>query len=138
MNLGATNMSSRSRNTHEQIGLEKISAVVDDFYNRIQRHPTLARPFSRVRNWDEHKARLSHFWWISLGGAAYRPDIYNVAAKHMDAEVGMTAALIDDWLALFQETLRDSLPMEHAEAWLSRAQNMGRSLRLMLDFHAAK
>ena len=103
--------------------------------NRVS---TLSRPFLRVHDWEEHKARLSHFWWLSLGGAPYRTDIYNVAAKHLDQTLGMTPALIEDWLNLFQATLRDQLPPEEAEAWLARARHMGHSLRMMLDFHANK
>lgn len=128
----------RGRDTCEQIGLEKIAVVVDDFYDRIQHHPTLAQPFSQVHDWAEHKARLSHFWWVSLGGAPYRQDIYRIAEKHMDEKMGMQPALIDDWLALFQETLRDHLPPDQLEPWLQRASHMGRSLSLMLEFRDAK
>jgi truncated hemoglobin YjbI len=28
-----------------QIGRESIDKVVDDFYNQIQKHPTLSKPF---------------------------------------------------------------------------------------------
>ncbi|MEW6613793.1 MAG: group III truncated hemoglobin [Pseudomonadota bacterium] len=123
----------RLRPTFAEIGLPRIRAVVDDFYDRIQRHPTLAEPFGIVSDWDEHKAHLTHFWWISLGGPRFRPDGYNLIDKH--APVGVTPALIDDWLALFAQTLADHLPPELAAAWLERAVNMGRSLRLMCEFY---
>lgn len=124
----------RQRPTFAEIGLPRMRAVVDDFYDRVQKHPDLAGPFRIVADWDEHKARLSHFWWMSLGGPRYRPDEYSVAPKH--ALVGVTPALIDTWLALFEATLRDHLPAELAEAWLARARNMGRSLKLMCEFQA--
>lgn len=126
----------RSRQMHEEIGLGRIQAVVDDFYARIQHHPTLAAPFDIVEDWPEHKARLSHFWWVSLGGAPYRDDRYRVAEKHLPA--GLTDALVDDWLVLFRQVLSEHLPEELAAYWYSRAENMGRSLRLMSEFHAAK
>lgn len=121
---------------HEEIGLSRIQAVVDDFYARIQDHPTLAAPFGIVHDWPEHKARLSHFWWVSLGGAPYRDDRYRVAEKHLP--VGLTDALVEDWLALFRQVLSEHLPEDPAAYWYSRAENMGRSLRLMSTFYAGK
>jgi len=119
----------RDRSTHQAVGLNTIRRVVDDFYDRVQRHSTLAEPFRRVEDWPEHKRRLTHFWWISLGGARYRDDQYRVAPLHMP--LGITDALVDDWLALFEATLRDHLPPDLVEAWLDRARNMGRSIRMV-------
>ncbi|MDN5848337.1 MAG: group III truncated hemoglobin [Nitrococcus sp.] len=119
----------RQRDTHTAIGLEAICQVVDDFYNRIQRHPTLAEPFTRVTDWPEHKARLSHFWWISLGGERYRDDHYRVASTHLP--IGISDALVDDWLALFQSTLKEHLESELAAQWYQRAEHMGRSIRML-------
>lgn len=122
----------RERRTHEAIGREAIARVVDDFYDRIQRHPTLAEPFQRVQDWPEHKARLTHFWWISLGGERYRDDQYRVAPAHLP--LGITDELVDDWLALFRETLSRHLEPELAEAWYARAAHMGRSIRMLSYF----
>lgn len=126
-------MNERERKTVEAIGHDAIERVVDDFYNRIQQHPTLAAPFRQVEDWPEHKARLTHFWWISLGGKRYRDDQYRVAPVHMS--LGITHELVDDWLALFEATLHDHLSDELAEAWLDRARNMGRSIRLLADWN---
>jgi Truncated hemoglobins len=123
----------RQRDLYAAIGSVKIAAIVDDFYGRVQQHPTLSKPFSIVKDWDEHKRHLAHFWWISLGGPTYRPDKYRVADKHVP--LGITAELVDDWLALFQATLRDHLPDELVEPWLVRARSMGESIRLMADFY---
>ncbi|MCO6441849.1 MAG: group III truncated hemoglobin [Nitrococcus mobilis] len=122
----------RQRDTHAAIGLEAIRSVVDDFYNRIQRHPTLAEPFGRVKDWPEHKARLSHFWWISLGGERYRDDRYRVAATHLP--IGISDALVDDWLALFRTTLADHLEADLAAQWYQRAEHMGRSIRMLAEW----
>ncbi|EAR22120.1 group III truncated hemoglobin [Nitrococcus mobilis] len=122
----------RQRDTHAAIGLESIHSVVDDFYNRIQRHPTLAEPFERVQDWPEHKARLSHFWWISLGGERYRDDRYRVAATHLP--IGINDALVDDWLVLFHATLEDHLEPDLAAHWYRRAEHMGRSIRMLAEW----
>lgn len=125
-------MSERERDTYRAIGRERIAAVVDDFYDRIQAHPSLAEPFRRVSDWPEHKARLTHFWWVSLGGEAYRDEQYRVGPAHVG--LGVDEALVDEWLALFAATLADHLEPELARAWMSRAQSMGRSIRMLLAF----
>jgi hemoglobin len=119
----------RLRTTAAAIGLDAVRGVVDDFYNRVQRHPALAVPFSIVDDWDEHKAHLTHFWWVALGGAPYRTKPYNVAVKHMEA--GFTPELLIDWLALFRQVLSEHLAPEPAAQWFERAQNIGRSLNMM-------
>lgn len=111
------------------IGLDEVKVVVDDFYNRIQRHPTLARPFQVVADWPEHKAHLTHFWWVTLGGAPYRDRPYKIAEVHEAA--GFTTPLLKDWLALFEETLHDHLAPEMAQLWLRRATKIGATLQLM-------
>src|SRR5687767_14640540 len=50
------------RDIATDIGLDKVKAVIGDFYDRVQEHPALARPFGIVDDWREHKAHLSHFW----------------------------------------------------------------------------
>lgn len=113
----------------EQLGKQGIADVVDTFYDRIQGHPTLAAPFGRVEHWPEHKARLTHFWWVMLGGDPYLNVGFNVPLKHLEA--GFTEALLVDWLALFGQVQRDLLPPELAEAWLGLATGMGRNLARM-------
>jgi hemoglobin len=111
------------------IGIERVQRVVDDFYDAVQRHPKLREPFGIVDDWSEHKAHLTHFWWVSLGGKPYRSKPYQVAVKHMEA--GFTPELLRDWLALFRETLDRQLPKDLADQWYARATNIGRSLELM-------
>lgn len=128
--MGSSRMGRRS--TPTPIEHAAVCRVVDDFYSRIQHHPTLAEPFSRVTDWPEHKARLSHFWWIILGGERYRNDQYHVAAKHLP--VGITETLVDDWLALFRATLGDHLTPEQAASWYEHAENIGRSIRMLAQW----
>ena len=110
------------------IGHETVKAIVGDFYDRVQEHPTLASPFEIVDDWEEHKAHLSHFWWVTLGGRPYRNKPYQVADKHVRA--GFTPELLVDWLGLFRTTLSMHLPQDIADQWFARAANIGRSLKL--------
>lgn len=115
-----------------QIGIEKVSAVVSGFYDCVQEHPRLAEPFATVTDWPEHKAHLTHFWWVTLGGERYRNKPYSVAEKH--ALAGFTPELLQDWLALFRRTLGKHLPAPLCAEWYTRAEHIGRSLVLMHDF----
>jgi hemoglobin len=119
-----------------QIGLARVHEVVSDFYDRVQRHPELARPFAIVRDWPEHKAHLAHFWWVTLGGKRYREKPYSVAEKH--ALAGFTQELLQAWLALFEQTLETHLSPQLAAQWYARARHIGRSLLLMHEFHAQR
>lgn len=120
------------RDIAEDIGHDRVAAVVDRFYSRIQEHPTLAGPFGAVEDWPRHKELLTHFWWASLGGERYLKHNYEVPRKH--AEAGFTPELLNDWLALFSETLIEALPPELAEGWLARARAIGQSLVYLYNF----
>ncbi|GLR11663.1 hypothetical protein GCM10007907_04530 [Chitinimonas prasina] len=113
----------------QAIGHPTVAAVVADFYQQVRAHPTLAQPFARVHDWPAHLEHLTHFWWVTLGGARYLEYRYQVAERH--AEAGFSPALLQDWLALFGQTLQSHLPADQASAWLNRAERIGESLRLM-------
>lgn len=113
----------------EAIGHDRVARVVDRFYDRIQQHPTLSKPFERVHDWPTHKAILTHFWWVTLGGKRYMPYSYEVARKH--AESGFTPALLQDWLALFREIIDAEIPDDLATGWIERAERIGLSLNYL-------
>ncbi len=104
------------------LGRETIAAVVADFYDRVQRDPALAPTFTHVKDWDAVKTRLAHFWWIDLGGARYRDDVYNPHTVHR--HVGARPQQVEPWLRLFEATVRDHVPADLAERWLTRVRRM--------------
>ena len=110
----------------EQIGRERIYQVVDAFYSRIQTHPTLAVPFSGVRDWPHHKERLTYFWWVVLGGARTQQEHYEPIPKHFAA--GFSPALLADWLTLFAAAIEEHVPAALAAAWLELARKIGSGL----------
>lgn len=112
--------------TAEVIGLETIRRVVDEFYERVREDPVLGPRFDGVADWSGHKARIAHFWWVALGGAAYGSFRYRVVHTHR--AVGVQAAEIEQWLRIFADCVRSSLPEPLAESWLHRARAMGGSL----------
>lgn len=112
-----------------QIGRERVAEVVAAFYAQVRVHPTLSVPFARVTDWPHHLEILTHFWWVSLGGERYLDYSYEVPRKH--AEAGFTPDLLQDWLALFQQTLLEHLSPELAVPWIERARKIGTSLKLL-------
>lgn len=105
-----------------------IFKVVDDFYHRIQNDPVLQVPFQSVHDWPEHIDRITHFWWIRMGGSPYAFAQYNPVAKHYFA--GFNQELLKRWLNLFHETLKDHLSPKHVELWLAVAEAIGRGLTI--------
>lgn len=109
-----------------EIGWERIAGVVDAFYDQVTLHPSLRRPFSVVEDWPRHKERLTYFWWIVLGGEKFRREMYEPVPKHFRA--GFNEILLSDWLALFEQTVRQVVPDALADAWVERARQVGASL----------
>jgi len=129
----ALNTDRAYRELHVTLGKEKIQQVVSSFYDLIKVHPTLGGFFSEVKDWDELKERIGHFWWIDLGGERYREDIYNPHAVHRYLKI--PPILIDDWLVLFSGNLYNHLPKELADIWLARATTMAEWIRTDLQQH---
>ena len=117
------------RDIAHEIGREKVAEVVAAFYAQVREHPALSVPFARVHDWPHHLEILTQFWWVTLGGERYLDYSYQVPSKH--AEAGFTPTLLKDWLSLFEQTLKNSLPPAQAQAWLERAQKIGTSLSLL-------
>lgn len=115
----------------DQIGKESIDLVVDDFYNRIQTHPTLSKPFSIVSHWKEHKEKIAEFWSVVLGGKPSHSYKYDPVNKHFSA--GFTKELLEDWKALFFEVLSTHLPPHLARAWQDRVELIGGNLLIQND-----
>ena len=113
------------------LGRERIAAVVADFYDRVRHDPELGPTFAGVRDWDEVKARIGHFWWLDLGGQRYRDDIYNPHTVHR--HFGVRPEQVDPWLRLFETTVRDHLPAELADVWLTRVRRMAEWVRTELQ-----
>lgn len=113
------------------LGRERIAAVVADFYDRVRHDPELGPTFAGVRDWDEVKARIGHFWWLDLGGQRYRDDVYNPHTVHR--HFGVRPEQVDPWLRLFETTVRDHLPAELADVWLTRVRRMAEWVRTELQ-----
>ncbi len=103
-----------------------IAELVDVFYDRIQRHPTLGPVFNAaVHDWPEHKRVMTSFWCsVILRAGTYRG---NPMASHQPHPI--TTAHFVQWLALWRQTADDILPPAQAELVHEYASRIGRSLR---------
>lgn len=109
----------------------QIDQVVTVFYAAIRRHEVLGPVFARhVKNWPEHEEKISNFWKKAI---LHQP-LYdgNPMRVHMAAG-DVRADHFPLWLALFDETLRRTLPPEPARAWSALAHRIGRGLRMGVE-----
>ena len=114
-----------------------IVTVVDLFYERVRADEALSKPFGVVEDWPHHKAIISHFWWMTLGGERYMDHKYSVAPKHR--AVGFTPDLLNhNWLPLFELTMREVLPEDLSNIWMAQARRIGQSLELNHNYWSAQ
>lgn len=104
----------------------EVRSVVQDFYTNVAEDSLLKVPFASVHDWPHHIERLTHFWWVRLGGEPFLEGRYNPVEKHFLA--GFNSNFLKQWLSLFSITLGKLLPPEKAGLWLDLATNMGRAL----------
>jgi hemoglobin len=115
----------------QQIGHESVFAVVNEFYDLIQHHHSLAIPFGSVEHWDEHKKKITEFWWTALGGQPTESYQYNPVAKH--AAAGFNHGLLEDWKNLFKQVLSKHLTEQLAAQWFDRVTLIGSNLERIND-----
>ncbi|MFV0303143.1 MAG: group III truncated hemoglobin [Paracoccus sp. (in: a-proteobacteria)] len=113
------------------ITADQIDRVVRVFYAAIRRHEVLGPVFGRhVTDWPGHEAKIARFWKKAI---LYQPGYDgNPMQVHMAAG-DVRAAHFTPWLALFDETLRRTLPPEPAAQWSALAHRIGRGLRMGVE-----
>lgn len=108
----------------------QVDAVVHAFYDKLRIHPELKRFFSHIEDFARHEQHIAVFWWWAMGGRAERKRPFDMNGRHQP--LGLTAQAFEQWLAIFQETLREQLPQELADAWFELAQGIGDNLKRMM------
>jgi truncated hemoglobin YjbI len=108
------------------IGLSRIAMVVDKFYDQVQADPKLVEPLGVVGDWGSHKARLTYFWWVMLGGRSVREVSFQVVRK--PAKPGFSPELLRHWVALFRQAALSVVGSELTEAWMDRVSRLSQTL----------
>lgn len=107
---------------------DQIDAQVAAFYAAVRRDAVLGPIFANhVQDWPEHEAKIGRFW----RNAILRDRVYDGSPMLAHRQAGdVTTDHFPLWLALFDATLKATLPPEPASAWSAMAHRIGRALSM--------
>jgi len=119
----------RGRPVDDSITEDVIRDLVHGFYSRIRKDEVLGPIFARVigENWDPHLAKMCDFWSSVMrmtGRYKGNPMVAHMRLKMVRAEH------FERWLTLFRQTATETCGPELAALFISRAENIARSLQL--------
>jgi len=106
-----------------QLSRDRVAEIVADFYHKVLHDERLSGYFSHIDNWAGHRDHITDFWWGLMGGQVENPRPHAMDRGHRHLAFGQ--AELERWLALFAETLQQSLPPEQAERWMTLARQLG-------------
>jgi hemoglobin len=104
-----------------------IERLVRGFYARIREDAVLGPIFaSRIEDWEPHLQRMFAFWSsVALMSGRYHGQ---PMAKHLPLPI--EARHFDRWLALFEESARETCPAEASDHFIMLARRVAESLEL--------
>jgi hemoglobin len=119
---------------YEEVTEAAIKALVDGFYTRVRRDPTLGPIFAKAiakDAWPAHLEKMYAFWSsVVLTSGRYKG---NPVATHRKV-VGVQPSMFGTWLDLFEATATDLFVPELASRFTSAARRIAESLKLALFF----
>ena len=126
----------RRRPIDDAITEELIRALVHRFYARIRTDEELGPVFARVigENWDPHLAKMCDFWSSVMrmtGRYKGNPMVAHMRLKTVRREH------FERWLQLFRESACEICGPELGPIFVSRAENIARSLQLGMFYKPA-
>jgi hemoglobin len=123
----------RRHPAHHSIDEGLICTLVHGFYAKVRNDPELGPIFVRVigDDWDVHLAKMCDFWSsVMLTTGRYRG---NPMIAHMRLKA-VRPLHFERWLTLFRQTTQEICSPELAVVFISRAENIARSLQLGMFF----
>lgn len=113
-----------------------IEALVRTFYGKIRDDALLGPVFgaaigAKDGNWEPHLLKMMDFW-SSVALLTHRYDGRPLPV-HVRFDIGPEH--FAHWLALFRETTAEVCTPEAAAFFLDRAESIGRSLQMGIDFY---
>ncbi len=118
----------------KQLGIDDayVSALVEAFYQRIRADDRINHIFARRvgDNWDPHLEKMKDFWAsVALNAGRY-------SGQPVPKHQALTEARpehFEIWLALFEETLKETAPTPGAIPYfMERASNIANSLQIAM------
>jgi hemoglobin len=105
---------------------EAIATCVREFYRKAREDSLLGPIFNaKVDDWDVHLRVVANFWSRALLGT----DRYNGSPFVVHMNLPVELEHFSRWLALFEETARETLPPELAGKALAKANHMAESFK---------
>lgn len=109
-----------------------VERLVRRFYERVRQDPLIGPVFAaKVEDWEPHLRTLIDFWSsIALMTARY-------TGKPMPVHVGLDIGPehFARWLELFRTTAAEVCTPEAAAFFVGKAEQIGRSFQMGIDFH---
>ncbi len=108
-----------------------ISVLVETFYARVRAHPLIGPVFSdAITDWAPHLATMKDFWAsVALNAGRYSGKPVPAHARHQQIQRWHFTL----WLAIFDQTLRDTAPTPGAiHYFMERANRIAQSLQLAM------
>jgi truncated hemoglobin YjbI len=115
-----------NRNLAHEIGLCRIALIVDRFKERVPSHPQTDELFGVPGNWGDHRARLTYFWWVLLGGK--RLKTVEFAAIPKPIRDRLAPAVLDEWIGVFRDAAVPVIGEDLTRAWIQKVQRLSRQL----------
>ena len=119
---------------YEAIDEAALKALVETFYAKVRQDPVIGPVFNRaIDDWPVHLAKLTDFWSsVMLTSGRYKGRPLPAHVKHADA---IRPESFVRWLALWSETTAELFAPRPAEALREKAERIGESLSLGIDFY---
>ena len=110
-----------------------LRTLVASFYARVRTDEMLGSLFdAAVEDWPSHLETLTAFWSsVMLTTGRYKG---SPMAAHLRHAAAIEPAMFDRWLALWRETVRESLAAEPGAVLIEKAERIAESLKLALFF----
>jgi len=120
---------------HDDVTEATIRQLVDAFYTRARRDPTLGPVFAAIAEaaWPAHLEKMYAFWSsVMLTTGRYKGDPVGV---HRGV-AGIQPPMFGNWLDLFESTAEDLFSPAIAAVFACKARRIAESLKLALFFRA--
>lgn len=122
----------RARATAEIVARTGIDAAMIEnftrrFYAKVREDSLLGPVFNaKITEWEPHLQRIFAFW----SSVALMSGEYSGNPMQLHATLPIDAEHFDRWLALFEETARETCPPAAAAHFIDRAHRIAQSLEM--------
>ncbi len=103
-----------------------LERLVRAFYARARRDPEIGAKFDDVHDWENHIARITTFW----SSVALMTGRYHGQPLPPHVKLDLHGPHFHRWLALFEETARETCPAQAVDYLMEKARRIAASLEM--------